>query len=142
SLAYSFSGDSGQGKSTHASLYLKEFKDSFIINDDKPIYHFNGTGFDVCGNPWSGKNDISKNVTIPLKALCFIKQGNSNNVRKIGEEEAIKKIIRQTIIPKNVNKLDKLLDLVTKFVNSTNIYEIECDISKEACLSSYKEMSK
>ena len=25
SLAYSFSGDSGQGKSTHASLYLKEF---------------------------------------------------------------------------------------------------------------------
>ena len=58
------------------------------------------------------------------------------------EEEAIKKIIRQTIIPKNVNKLDKLLDLVTKFVNIINIYEIECDISKEACLSSYKEMSK
>ena len=142
SLAYSFSGDSGQGKSTHASLYLKEFKDSFIINDDKPIYHFNGTGFDVCGNPWSGKNDISKNVTIPLKALCFIKQGKSNKIRKIGEEEAIKKIIRQTIIPKNVNKLDKLLDLVTKFVNIINIYEIECDISKEACLSSYKEMSK
>lgn len=137
-FAYSFSAPSGGGKSTHTNLYLGNFKNSFIINDDKPAYRYIDGEFYVYGTPWSGKNNISKNVCIPLKGLCFIKKAQENSIRLLSNNEALHSVLAQTIRFKDNNMQDKLLTLLDKFISKYNIYECSCDISKEAVQMSYE----
>lgn len=140
--AYSFSASSGGGKSTHSELYLKYFKDSYIVNDDKPAYKYIDGKFYVYGTPWSGKNDISKNIKVELKGLCFIKKADTNTIRKMNNIEAIHNVLSQTIRFKDNILHEKLLSLLDKFVSLYNIYELSCDISKEAMMLSFETLDK
>ena len=58
--AYLFSARSGTGKSTHTHLWLSEFPDAYILNDDKPAIVINESGAVAYGTPFSGKNDERK----------------------------------------------------------------------------------
>ena len=74
--AYLFSAPSGTGKSTHTSLWLQHFGDrAFILNDDKPAIRVTDNGIFVYGTPFSGKNDISENTGVPLKAVAVLSRG-------------------------------------------------------------------
>lgn len=55
---YLFLGKSGTGKSTHTGLWLQQFSDCHLLNDDNPIVHVDSLGKQatVFGSPWSGKN--------------------------------------------------------------------------------------
>ena len=139
-FAYSFSANSGVGKSTHTSLYLKHFEGSYIINDDKPAYRKEDGKWYVYGTPWSGKYDLSKNEKAELMGICFIKRGTSNKTRKLDSLEAIEKILNQTIRPKGFNNMDSLFKILNDLITDKNIYEIECDISDSAVISSYNAL--
>jgi hypothetical protein len=138
--AYAFSAKSGVGKSTHTKLYLNHFKNSYIINDDKPAFRLVDNKFKVYGTPWSGKDDISVNAGVDLEALCFIKQGLDNTIRSLNNKEAIPKIIEQTLIPKTKENLTLLLKLLDKFLKLYTVCEMSCDISDNACQTSYEYM--
>lgn len=135
--AYCFSADSGVGKSTHTKLYLKYHPNTYILNDDKPAYRIIDDKIYVYGTPWSGKDDISENVKVPLKAICFLKQGANNSIRKLNNKEAISLIMRQTLT--NYNN-EKMLDIIDKIISNYPIYELTCNISKEAYELSYETM--
>jgi len=137
---YAFSARSGVGKSTHTKLYLREFKNSYIINDDKPAFRFINGRFKVYGTPWSGKDDISQNKGVDLQGLCFIKRGLTNEVRSLSPREAIPKIIEQTLIPHDKENLSLLLKLLDEFLKLYTVCEIDCDISTQACRASYEYM--
>lgn len=57
--AYLFSAPCGTGKSTHTSIWLKRFPDSYILNDDKPALRITENGVYAYGTPFSGKTDLS-----------------------------------------------------------------------------------
>jgi len=81
-----FSAPSGTGKSTLANHWINVYNDSYIFNDDKPIIHPISDAFFVSGTPWSGKDTINKNVSLPLDTIIFLSQGKENIIKKLSEK--------------------------------------------------------
>ena len=142
-VAYCFSAPSGTGKSTHTSLWLREFADkgAYIINDDKPaIKIIDGVPM-VYGTPFSGKHNISVNTSVPLKALCFIERADENSIRPISPLKAATLILDQTIRPADEMLMDKLFENLEAVVTAVPAYVLSCNISAGAAHLAYNEMS-
>jgi len=142
-VAYCFSAPSGTGKSTHTSLWLREFSDkgAFIINDDKPaIKIVDGIPL-VYGTPFSGKFDKNVNTSAPLKALCFLERAKVNSIRKISPLKAATMILDQTIRPDDELRMDRLFENIEAVVTRVPSYVLSCNISSEAAILAYNEMS-
>lgn len=141
--AYLFSANSGTGKSTHTSLWLKLFGDkAFIINDDKPAIKIeNGKAY-VYGTPWSGKSDLNRNVRVPLQGICVLERAEENFIEPLDKGTDIFKIMNQTLRPPLESYMDKLLELLDVVISDTPIWRMGCNISLEAAQMAYDAMSK
>jgi len=120
-----FSAPSGTGKSTLANHWKAVFSESDIFNDDKPIIHPVDNVFSVSGTPWSGKDIINKNITLPLKAIIFLKQGQQNKIYKLNEKEKLTHIFRNINRPKEEETIDKMIDNINQLVKETDMYMAE-----------------
>lgn len=128
-----FSAPSGTGKSTHTSLWKQYYPDDVVLfNDDTPIIvNDNGKLF-ACGTPWSGKTEINENMVAPLKAIVFLKQGSENSIRKPATVESVIRFLNETKKTVFSDLMDNHLDFINKIIETTDIYELTCNISKEA----------
>lgn len=141
--AYLFAAPSLTGKSTHARLWREVFGEKVkMINDDKPIIRIIDNKVYAYGTPWNGKHRLSRNVKVPVKAVCFLSQGKDNKINKINGSNLIAKILNQTMRPCNTSDLNKLFDLIEIFISSVSFYKMECNISHEAAVMAYEEMRK
>ena len=98
--AYLFSAPSGTGKSTHTALWCRLFPESYILNDDKPVIQPEMEKITVWGTPFAGKTDLQVNRGIPLKGICFLRQGTENQIRRVTEDEALALILNNTWRPR------------------------------------------
>ncbi|MBR2614288.1 MAG: hypothetical protein IKC71_01660 [Clostridia bacterium] len=133
---FAFLGKSGTGKSTHASLWQKRFEDVVFINDDKPIIRKEGN-FLAYGTPYSGKRNFNTNTFVELKALYFLEQSKTNEIKKLSKEQAIFKLIPQVIMPENKEDIEKTLALFDELL-SLPCYLLKCNISFEAVDIAYQ----
>ena len=140
--AYLFSAPSGTGKSTHTNLWLEEFKDAFILNDDKPAIIYKDNTLYAAGTPFSGKHDISKNTLVPIKGICFIERSSNNWIKEISSKQAIFEILNQTERIPYEEDMNLILEHISNIVKNTKIYKMGCNISIEAVYTSYNKMSK
>lgn len=86
---YMFLGKSGTGKSTHASLWVKNVKGAELVNDDNPVVRVMDDGRAVVfGSPWSGKTPCYRNVSYPLGGIVQLSQAPYNKIRRLGGIEA------------------------------------------------------
>lgn len=139
--AYLFTAPSGTGKSTHTRLWREVLGDKAImINDDKPIVRFVDGDFYVYGTPWRGKHEIGTNARAKIKAICKIYQAKQNVIREISPMQMFITILDQTVRPKEVEDMDKLLALLDKMVKSVKLYELGCTPSIDAAKLSIKTM--
>lgn len=141
--AYAFSADSGVGKSTHTKLWLDYFGDrAHMINDDKPaIRLIDGTVY-ACGTPWSGKYDYSSPETVPLAGICFLERSETNHIKKAETGKAVFNIFSQTVRNLNEARMENLFDVIEKIFEKVPLYEMGCNISREAMELSYNTMRK
>ncbi len=140
--AYLFTAPSGTGKSTHAKLWRDMLGDrAVMVNDDKPIIRYVDGDFYVYGTPWNGKHHLDTNCRAKIKAICNIYQAKENRIEKISAGEMLMVILNQTLRPTELDKMDKLLELIENLLRSVDLYRLGCDISKEAAELSYKTMS-
>ncbi len=140
--AYLFTAPSGTGKTTHINLWKKNLSDRVsIINGDKPIIRL-GDKATVYGTPWAGKEGFCRNTSAPLKAICILKQGNTNKIERLNNSEAINHLMRQVYLPQNADALNQTLLLLGKLIENTPIYLLCCDISDEAFDISFKTLTK
>lgn len=140
--AYLFTAPSGTGKTTHINLWHKYLDDKVgIINGDKPIIKADDN-ITVYGTPWAGKEGYQRNTKAPLKAICIIKQGKTNSIVRLQPSEAINHLMRQVYMPRDAASLSKTLALLGKMIEKTPVYELSCDISKEAFDTSFGEMTR
>lgn len=140
--AYLFTAPSGTGKSTHTSLYLKEFGDrAFILNDDKPAIRFEDGEFFAYGTPWSGKTDQNVNLRVPVGGICVLQRGEKNEISRIVGKKAILGIYSQTMRPKSAKYMEKVLFLIEKLIEIVPIWELKCNMEPEAARISYSAMS-
>ena len=140
--AYLFSAPSGTGKSTHTNLWLEEFKDAFILNDDKPAIIYKDNTLYAAGTPFSGKHDISKNTLVPIKGICFIERSSNNWIKEISSKQAIFEILNQTERIPYEEDMNLILEHISNIVKNTKIYKMGCNISIEAVYTSYNKMSQ
>lgn len=76
--AYLFLGRSGTGKSTHSSMWLAEYPDAELLNDDCPAVRVLPEGIFAFGTPWSGKTPCYKQKRSVLGGLVRLNQAPVN----------------------------------------------------------------
>ena len=132
-FAYAVTAHSGVGKTTHLSLWLKEFSDAEILNGDKPIIRFIGGVPHVCGTPWQGKEDLGKNATRKLSAIAFLKRGEINKAYERDYNDSVMDFMSQVYLPKkNKLVLSKTMLLSDRLLRSVRLIRLECNMNPEA----------
>lgn len=141
--AYAFSADSGTGKSTHTSLWLKHFGDrAYMLNDDKPAIRLIDGKVCACGTPWSGKYDYSTPKIAPLAGICFLERSEDNYINEAETGKAVFNIFSQTFRKLNSAKMDKLFAVIEKLFELVPLYQMGCNISDEAVMTAYNAMKR
>lgn len=139
--AYLFTAPSGTGKTTHINLWRQYLGNKVdIINGDKPIIKA-GEIPTVYGTPWAGKEGYQRNASAALKAICILKQGKINNITRLDKRDAVNHLMRQVYLPQDPVSLSKTLALLGAIIETTPVYILECDISKEAFETSYNALT-
>ena len=140
--AYMFIAKSGTGKTTHVNLWRKYFEGVDIINGDKPIIAVENEKAVAYGTPWAGKEMWQKNTCAPLGGICLIKRGSKNSIKKIEKDDLLGTILRQVYMPENADSLNLTMKIIDDIISLVPIYELTCDISKEAAECSFKALTK
>lgn len=141
---YLFSAPSGTGKSTHTKLWQATFgEEAKVFNDDKtPLRCLDGVWY-AYGAPWCGKDNININMKVPVAGICFLKQGQKNAIRRLSQQEAVSKIVSQTIrMFRDQDRLDLMLSHVGKLVRQIPVFELENRPEPDAARLSYATMRK
>lgn len=140
--AYMFTALSGTGKSTHIQLWQKYLGETVQpINGDKPFIKVADNEVRIYGTPWAGKEGWQRNVSVPLKGICFLGRGTENRIRRIKPEECLEKIMCQVYVPNSLEGAGKTLELLDKVVQQVPLYLLECDMSEEAVKTSFEAMT-
>lgn len=139
--AYLFTAPCGMGKSTHTRLWVENFEDAFILNDDKPALRLEDGQFYAYGTPWSGKYDNNRNIRVPLAGICVLRRGAKNKIEPYTGSAVLHDILEQTVRPKESVLLGNLLELLDKLITLVPIWRLECNMESEAAYTSYDAMS-
>lgn len=131
--AYLFSGPSGIGKSTHASLWKQVYGEAVhIINDDLPVVRRMDDGWYVFGSPRTGKRRIGENRSCKLQAIAFLEQSMHNEMRTIDAGKSLTLLMQQVLRPKNTAEMDHLLQLISLFLTDIPQFMLYCRPDTEA----------
>ena len=77
---YLFLGKSGTGKSTHSELWLRNFRDAWLLNDDNPAIRIIAGKAFAYGTPWSGKKPVYIDKKVPLGGIVRLEQSQENRM--------------------------------------------------------------
>lgn len=138
--AYLFSAPSGTGKSTHTAFWRQRFPESCILNDDKPVIWVEKERITAWGTPFAGKTDLQINMGVPIQGICFLKRGETNQIRRIPEDRALALMLNNTWRPTDRNLMNLLLDMAGQVAERIPVYEMCCTKSVEAAELAYKGM--
>ena len=130
---YLFTAASGVGKSTHSRLWRELFGHRVVmINDDKPLLHITPTVTRVYGSPWAGKHFLSANISAPLKGVCFLERGQSNEITEITADEAYTLLLKQCYRPKERDAMLRTLELLDTLSRTVGMYRLRCNMDIQA----------
>ncbi len=138
---YLFTAKSGTGKSTHARLWRKLLGErAIMINDDKPLIRVTEVGATVFGTPWDGKHHLSRNIAVPLRAICLLERAEENSICAISPHQAYAALMAQAYRPVGASALAKTLVLLDRLTESVGLYRLHCNMELEAAEISYRMM--
>lgn len=131
-----FLGESGTGKSTHASLWLDNVSGSHILNDDSPVLSTASGMPIVYGSPWSGKRPFHIQCHFPLAAVVRLSQAPHNSMRRLSVPAALAAL--QPSLPPALMQheafADKLIDIISDTISAVPVYRLECLPNADAAL--------
>ena len=139
---YLFMAPSGTGKSTHARLWRETFGDRvWMVNDDKPLLRIEEDRVLVCGTPWDGKHHLSRNASVPLKAMACLYRNEANCIRAISKVEAFPFILRQAIGSNDPTIQDRFMALEARLVSAVPCYALGCTVDAVAAKMAWEGMN-
>ena len=143
--AYPFIAQSGTGKSTHSSLWMKHIEDAQLMNDDNPIIRIQKTVPSlpgdsqsspipiVYGSPWSGKTPCYRNIMAPLGAVVQIARAPQNSIERLATVEAFATLLPACSSMKwDTTIYNNLCNSITQIIATTPIYTMHCLPDEEA----------
>lgn len=131
--AWLFSAPSGTGKTTHIRQWLERLPDAYVVNGDKPLLRFTESGAMVCGSPWCGKERLSTNAMVPLRAIAFMKRDGRNRMEEISFAQAYRHLLQQTYLPYGAENAEKALRLLSQMNGKVRFYEFFFDNYQPDC---------
>ena len=141
---YLFCARSGVGKSTHAAIWRQELPKLghtvFCVNDDKPLLRVEADGIYVCGTPWDGKHRLSRNCSVPLRAVCFLSRGTVNEIRRIPRREAWPLLLAQSFQPPAPAQAAQAVQLIDAILQKTAQYMLRCNMDPAAARIAFEGM--
>lgn len=141
--AYLFTAPSGTGKSTHAKLWRELLGErAVMVNDDKPIIRCVDGNFYVYGSPWNGKHSLDTNCRVKISGICHLQRGVDNQIKKVSPKDILPIILNQTIRPNKPESMDKLLNFISKMLNSVSLFELKCNTQLESAKISFNTMAE
>ena len=136
--AYLFLAPSGTGKSTHIRLWREHIgKAVGIVNGDKPIVDVSGAVPTVCGTPWAGKENWQKNVSVPLGAICLLRRGETDAIRRVTPGDYLGAVLQQVYRPDDSQALTATLALADRVFRTVPLYEIICTPTESAVRTAF-----
>ena len=97
-FAVAFTGRSGAGKSTRARAWIRGL-DARWISGDRPAIRMEAEGCTACGVPWDGKEQILRDVEVPLRCILEVRRSRENYIRRLSQRQARQLLAQQTFIP-------------------------------------------
>lgn len=137
-----FSGVSGTGKTTHVNNWQSLYGPLPIINDDKPLISTNGNTIMVHGSPFSGKDSININKSLPLGAIIFLRQGKENRVVVPSKKEAVQLLLKNIYRTESESLMEKALKLCETVINFIPIYEYHATIDTSSAEKIHAHLTK
>lgn len=139
-FGYPFIAQSGTGKSTHSSLWLKHIEDCELMNDDNPIVRIMDDGLPyIFGSPWSGKTPCYRPVSARLGAVTRIERAPQNSIEQLGPVQAFASLLPACSSMKWDSVIyNHLCDAVSRIIETTPVYTLYCLPDQEAALLCHK----
>ena len=140
---YAFLAPSGVGKTTQTRLWQQHFgKRLQVINGDKPLIRMEPAGqsvsFRAYGTPWRGKEGLGCNSSVPLKALFFLNRSSVPSVVSASQAQTVDRLFRQLLMPKEPERMLRLLDMADKLVSTVPFYILGCDMTEASVQCAYQ----
>lgn len=141
--AYLFTAKSGTGKSTHTRLWREMLGDrAVMVNDDKPFLEITKDRILAHGSPWNGKHGLGNPISVPLKAVCILERGETNQIKQISSQDAIFMLLQQSNRPMDRTLLPRYMELLDQLSRRVQFYRLHCNMDPEAAKVAYTAMSK
>lgn len=118
-------GPSKSGKSTHTDNFLRLFPSSIIINEDKPVLFEKNNTIYVAGSPWSGKNVINENISLPVDFLFFLNQEKSINMKELDDKSKILSLLKNCHRPGEVDSITNTTNILNRVIEKLDIYQFD-----------------
>lgn len=130
---YLFMGNSGTGKSTHASLWIGLFPGCELLNDDNPVVRIEEEGVMVYGTPWSGKTACYRNQRFPVRGIVRLVQALHNRFIRQEEVDAFITVLPGcAVFPQAESLHKKLCDTLIALTGRVPVGVLECLPNREA----------
>ena len=142
-VGYPFIAQSGTGKSTHSSLWLKHIEGTELLNDDNPIIRIIDGKPYIYGSPWSGKTPCYRNRQARLGAVTRIDRAPQNSIERLKPVKAFASLLPACSSMKWDSTIYRNLgDAVTRIIETTPVYTLHCLPDQEAALLCHKTLTQ
>lgn len=138
-----FLGQSGTGKSTHSSLWLKNIPGTHLLNDDNPVVRFLDGEARVYGSPWSGKTPCYRNEDYPIGAFVRINRAPYNAIHRQNVTESFASISSSSSGLRAIRSIgDGLFTTISSLIQSIPCYVLDCLPDDDAAFVCSNEVLK
>lgn len=138
-----FLGQSGTGKSTHSSLWLKNIPGTHLLNDDNPVVRVVDGKVRVYGSPWSGKTPCYRNEDYPIGAFVRINRAPYNAIHRQNVTESFASISSSSSGLRAIRSIgDGLFSTISSLIQSIPCYVLDCLPDDDAAFVCSNEVLK
>ena len=140
--AYLFMGQSGTGKSTHASLWVRHLPGTELLNDDNPTVRVVGDTVFAYGTPWSGKTACYKSLRFPVGGMVRLFQAPVNRFhRQEGADAFVAIYPGCSVIASDKRLRDGLYDTLARLAGMVTVGTMECRPDEEAARMCHRALA-
>ena len=122
-----YTAPSGTGKSTQAELWRVHRPGAEIVNGDRSVLSCDGGQPYAHGIPLCGTSGITKNRSMPVRAIIVLRQGPENRIRRLGAREAFTMLFSECSVALwSREDTGTVTDLLIGIISSVPVYLYAC----------------